>query len=144
MSKSKSEILSTMKLRRGASGARALRQIEVAAQTYFQDYYSKESNYRGKIELIQRTSGKLALKIERKRHVVRGRVTREAMLAYVLTLLLIYERTTGKRIGRRYDAYAGKETPHPFLVACIHLVGRRYPPKIVQRVLGELHAKPSL
>jgi hypothetical protein len=60
------------------------------------------------------------------------------MGTYVSVLVLIYEKATGKRMGRRYNAYTGVETPHPFLVECIRAVGRRYPPRVVQNVLADL------
>ncbi len=128
-------IAAALPLRKGVSLARVLNQVQAAARKYLREYDANESKFKD-IELIDRRSGKLALKFERRRHKSRGRVRRVAMRAYITALVPIYENATGKRVGRRYDAYREKETPHPFLAACVKAVGKRYPSRIIQEVLA--------
>jgi hypothetical protein len=137
----KQRIVAALPLRKGVSLARVMGKIETAAQRFWREYDAAESKYKD-IELIERRSGKLALKVERRRYKSRGRVPRVAMRAYVTALVPIYKNATGKRIGRVNNPYVDsrQEKPHRFLAACLKAVGKRYPSRIIQEVLEDLHA----
>ena len=134
----KRRIAMALPLRKGVSLVRVLSRVQAAARKFLREYDVNESKFKD-IELIKRSSGKLALKVQRRRQESRGRVRRVAMRAYIASLVTIYENATGKRVGRRYDTYREKETPHSFLVACVKAVGKRYPSRIIQEVLSALH-----
>lgn len=114
-------IAATLTLRKGVTLGRVLNRVQAAARKYLREYDANESKYKD-IELMEWRSGKLALKVERRRHSSRGRVPRVAMRAYITALVAIHENATGKRVGRRFDAYREQETPHPFLAACVRAV----------------------
>ncbi|HVR21816.1 MAG TPA: hypothetical protein VMU26_00690 [Candidatus Polarisedimenticolia bacterium] len=136
-------IVLALPLREPSSVGRVLNRIEVAARHYLRDYDANESKYTD-IELIQRRNGKTALMVTRRRHESRGRVRRDAMRAYITALVTIYERATGKRIGRSNNDYTNQATRHPFLLACSKAVGKRYPGGIIQEVLEQLHPDAKL
>jgi hypothetical protein len=135
-------IVLALPLREPAS-ARVLNRIEVAARHYLRDYDANESKYKD-IELVQRRNGKTALMVTRRRHESRGRVLRDAMRAYITALVTIFERATGKQIRRRNNDYTNQAKRDPFLLACMKVVGRRYPGGIIQEVLEQLHPDAKL
>jgi hypothetical protein len=106
----------------------------------------------------------------RRSYASRGRPPKLALYAYIRTLVLIYERATGKVIKRSVSnkvkwrrvisvaerkTYNKKEKEHiekpiPFLLACLKaarvcsMSGSNYPRHIIKPVLQELHSeKPA-
>ncbi len=71
------------------------------------------------------------------------------MREYLTAVVLIHKSATGEWIGR-YNSIVEdgssegdhvKEKPHPYVVACLAAVHKRYTPKLLQEVLHKL--KPS-
>lgn len=137
----KRRIVATLPALSDAIVARVLKQVQTAARKYLRDYDANESRLKD-ISVFQRRDGKHMLKVERRHYCKRGRVPRVAMRAFITQLVRIYERATGKRIGRRINPYLDRrqEKPHPFLVAGLKTVGKRYAPRIVQQALAQLHS----
>jgi hypothetical protein len=112
-----------------------IREIDLAIEEFRQDYFEHESPLD-----IQRV-GKYRL-VQTRKHSLQGRPQKNALRNYIEKVVTIYERWTGKRIGRVYAVDAHKEKPHPFILACfsaLQLRGHDYPAGIVKEILRELH-----
>jgi hypothetical protein len=125
----------------GKCSAPVLRQIEAKMRKYLGEWNSKESRYVH--PTVKEVRGKTMLYPDRRRHQSKGKPKRDAMRAYVKALLLIYEQSTGKKLGRinlevmdgDHPQYKAKHIP--FIQVCVRAVGAKYPSRIIQEVLEE-------
>lgn len=131
----KKRIAAALPLRKGISADRVLAEIGTATRRFWRD-----SDAEARWESINLYKDTLVLK--RRRYTAKGRPREKALHAYVRTLVTVYERATGRRIGRRVDAYAHdyREKPHPYLAVCMKAAGKRYPRRIIREVLESLHS----
>jgi hypothetical protein len=129
----KRRIGDTLVLRKGVSLDHVMTQVEDATQQFWRDMDAESEARCKSIEVVDRT-----LKITFNRYESKGAPRKEALRVYVTSLVTIYERATGKRIGRNVDAYARghSEKPHPFLLACLRAASiARYPRGVIRQVL---------
>lgn len=137
----------------GKCSAPVLRQIETRARQYLSQWDRRESRYVH--PTVKEVRGKTLLYPDRRRHTSKGRPKRDAMRAFVTALFSIYEQATGKQLGRNnrtsrtdfqgYRTLATHEAKHiPFIQVCVRAVGAKYPSRIIQEELEELHANASL
>lgn len=112
-----------------------LTQIEKAARKYTHTFYDNESAWKT-------LDSSLNYQPWRKK----GKIKKEAMREYLTALVLIHKSATGEWIGR-YNSIVEdgtaegdhvQEKPHPYIVACLAAVHKRYAPRLLQEVLHEL------
>lgn len=131
----KRRIAAAMTLPDTLSQINALQQIENALEI-FSVAMGAESMARYKDATVK---GHI-LKITFNRYKLKGAPRKAAVRAYITRVAVIYERATGKRLGRNVDADTHREQPHPFILACTRAAAiPLYPRGIVREVLAELH-----
>lgn len=131
----KRRIAAAMTLPKDVSQTNVLQQIEGALEL-FSEEMGRESGARFKDATVR---GRI-LKITFNRYKLKGAPRKAAIRAYIMKVAVIYEKATGKRLGRNVDADTHQESPHPFLLACTKMASIRYPRGIVREVLVGLHA----
>jgi hypothetical protein len=145
----KRRILATM----GGVDASVMTEIEKMMRKYWQEWDRHESRYVH--PTVKEVRGKTMLFPDRRRHESKGKPNRNAVRALVTALIQIYDDATGKHLGRinitgravfqRYKTLATHKSKRiPFIEACVHAIGRRYPSRIIQEVLEELHPDAKL
>ncbi len=136
---------------KSVSATRVLTEIEVAIEKLWRDS-EPEARIQGVKKVVGRTLYWVLKHHEPKwnpkteRTTSAGAPPESALRACVISLVMIYERSTGEKITRNVDRdwYKEKPTPrekpHLFLSECMKAAGKAYPPGIVKQVLRELHA----
>ena len=147
-------------LREGVRMAQVIPKIEAAMQTFLEDapeewkwhnikFVKETDETTGKLHrIVQFTARPYPSKISPKsgRRVSSGRPPKRVLRPFLAALVDIYEKSTGKYLGRTYQPTTkdanGKEKPHPYIVACLLAVGiRDYPTGLIQEVLEAAHQK---
>jgi hypothetical protein len=131
----KRRIAAAMTTPRGVSLTRVLQQIEHAIDTFRSQMDAHSAARHKNVTVSDRE-----VKITFNRYKSRGAPSKAPLRELIKRLVVIYENTTGKKIGRNVDADSGKEKPNTFLLACLRASGiALYPRGIVREVLNELH-----
>lgn len=151
----KRRIAAALPLRKRVSLARVLQEIESAMQRFWTEIYHEDRSY---VEFREDSWWWAPRQRE-----TRGRPRKEALRSYLTTVVGIYGRATGKRLGRNIETPSKgakeerqtgrnrtqqhREKIHPFVLACVKAVGLPtgpkyhygYPAGIVKQVLHDLY-----